>query len=428
MSGTHFNHGKTLNHHRRKITAATLLLALVLAATAVASTLVNGQNPQQTTDSSDDAYSIRVGQLLKEVSGEISQIRNATLPDVKFEIVTKAWVIANWGKTIIMAGGNPATQDKVYRGLFITSQSESLYRAQVEWAGGFVAAELGGKIYVVRENFNPFNDETAKSTLAHELTHILQNTLPKVPRGSRTFDGEKARLALIEGDASFTSEFFKNETFTRVSRSGEIQNERFYPVLLGSPLLNIHFSLPASVSPLNYFPYKYGQEFVRALYNKGGWALVKAAYLNPPNTTEQILHPEKYFEGEGAVKVVAPNVTDSSWTRKSTDTYGEYFIDVMLAKWLPQSEADRAAAGWSGDSAVSFQRGNDSIFAWNVTWDSALDAAQFDAAFHKMTKAAGAVELKGVWCFEANGRFISVKTEGQSTVVIMSTVEDLNGK
>jgi hypothetical protein len=218
------------------------------------------------------------------------------------------------------------------------------------------------------------------------------------------------------------SEFFNNVTFTRVSSSAAIQNGQFYPILFGNPLLSqIHFSLPQSFSSLSYFPYKYGLEFVRALHDKGGWETVNQAYVNPPTTTEQILHPEKYFAGEAGVKVVLPKMTDSSWTRVGNETYGEYFLVVMLEKWIPQGEAERAAAGWGGDTLVSYEKGNDSLLAWNITWDSAVDATEFDAAFHKMTKATGAVEENGVWCCDINGRFMSVRTEGQSTLILTST-------
>jgi hypothetical protein len=377
----------------------------------------------QATAPSNDSYQVRTEELLREVIDEILQIRNITLAEVKVEVVTKAWVVENWGKTYAdRERTSLQKEDNVYRGFFMTSEGESLYQAQVEWAGGFVAAELGGKIYVVRENFDPGNEEKAKATLAHELTHIMQDKQVNISRARRTFDGEKARVALIEGDAAFTAEFFRNQTEIFATSSARALNEQFYPILLGNPLLSrVHLSVPESVQSLNYFPYKYGLEFIRALHKTGGWDVVNQAYANPPNSTEQILHPEKYLAGEGTQEVASVNVTDASWSRTDTEMYGEYFLAVMLAKWIPQREADNAAAGWGGDKFESYERDNESLFVWNITWDSALDAVEFDSAFKKMVKATGAEEENGVWCCDINNRFKTIKTEGQSTLILSST-------
>ena len=42
------------------------------------------------------------------------------------------------------------------------------------------------------------------------------------------------------------------------------------------------------------FPYLRGMVFCAKLTNDGGWKAIDEAYRNPPLSTEQILHPEKY--------------------------------------------------------------------------------------------------------------------------------------
>jgi len=39
------------------------------------------------------------------------------------------------------------------------------------------------------------------------------------------------------------------------------------------------------------------------LYKQGGWDRVSKAFTELPQSTEQILHPEKYFDHEAPVKV-----------------------------------------------------------------------------------------------------------------------------
>ena len=35
------------------------------------------------------------------------------------------------------------------------------------------------------------------------------------------------------------------------------------------------------------------------------------------------------------------------------------------------------ALGWGGDTLTLFERGNESLFAWNIAWDSAAELLNF---------------------------------------------------
>ena len=52
------------------------------------------------------------------------------------------------------------------------------------------------------------------------------------------------------------------------------------------------------------FPYMQGSEWATQLYKRGGWTMVSNAFTRLPLSSEQILHPEKYFKYERPVKVV----------------------------------------------------------------------------------------------------------------------------
>src|SRR4030081_2667247 len=57
------------------------------------------------------------------------------------------------------------------------------------------------------------------------------------------------------------------------------------------------------------FPYQEGTDWTRSLYKQGGWDRVSKAFTELPQSTEQILHPEKYFAHEAPVKVALPDIT-----------------------------------------------------------------------------------------------------------------------
>ena len=65
----------------------------------------------------------------------------------------------------------------------------------------------------------------------------------------------------------------------------------FLPFLGGGKTLR---NAPPIISESMIFPYFKGMVFCAKLTNEGGWAAIDEVYRNPPLSTEQILHPEKY--------------------------------------------------------------------------------------------------------------------------------------
>ena len=103
-------------------------------------------------------------------------------------------------------------------------------------------------------------------------------------------------------------------------------------------------SLPDTINKLNRFPYHYGVKFVKALYASGCWDAIEKAYTSPPNTTEQIMHLEKYFDQEIAKTVEAPSIT-GNWSLPERNSFGECFVFVMLDKWISEADDEKAAEG-----------------------------------------------------------------------------------
>jgi hypothetical protein len=372
----------------------------------------------------ESEYRARVEELLREAIGLIKDARGLSLENVQVEIVTVDWARENWGKFFAEAESeNILREERIYRALFMISEDESLYEARVEWWGMIAAAVWQDKIYIVKEYFNPYDRFNAEKTLVHELTHIMQSKYFNIPYAS-TFDEDRAKAALIEGDACLMEEVFANKTIGEILVMEMVQ--KTHGLLSGNSLINgmrVYASLPDSISRLNYFPYDYGLKFVKALYMEGGWQSVNLAYQNPPTTTEQIMHPEKYLFNETDRPVEALAVADGGWQKVKSERFGEYFILVMLEKWLPSAEATSAAEGWGGDNFTYYERGNDYLLTWSITWDSQEDALEFSESFKAMVKAVGAEEAENLW--KKHGRYLSLTCEGNSTFIICSTDKTL---
>jgi hypothetical protein len=223
-----------------------------------------------------------------------------------------------------------------------------------------------------------------KVYFSHEFTHALQDQHFGVeeiddPAGGQG-DRSLARLTLVEGDASLLMARWMSEhldpadlgELLKVDPEAQAQLERM-PAILRETLL---------------FPYQQGLIFVSGIWARGGWEAVDRAYSRLPDSTEQVLHPEKYEAREVPMEVpldagALASAMGSGWSGTPEDTLGEFQLSVWLrengVKALP---ANAAAAGWGGDR-LAYLRGPDGAYALvlRTAWDTAADAAEFvDAA------------------------------------------------
>ncbi len=224
---------------------------------------------------------------------------------------------------------------------------------------------------------------------AHEYTHVLQDQyydLIELGLDDETLavdpDGVLALQALVEGDAMLMTEGFQNWLMS--SNPGAVFS------LLGEALLiqtDALFAAPAIVQNELMFPYTVGRDFVYTLFVAGeGWTLVDEAYADPPSSTEQIIHPERYVGGDAPIPVtvesLAPALSDDYrlvWDR----TLGEFYLREHLRAVIPRETADTAAAGWGGDRYHIYfsDATEETVMVWRTVWDSPADAAEFAAAY-----------------------------------------------
>lgn len=135
-----------------------------------------------------------------------------------------------------------------------------------------------------------------------------------------------------------------------------------------------------------------------------------------PVTTEQIIHPNKYFYAETEKEVEEPVIEEKGWQRLKNERFGEYFILVMLSNWISGDRDQKAAQGWGGDNFTYYERGSDYLFTWSTSWDSVEEAFEFCSSFQEMMPSNGA-ENKGENLWEANGRYLSVRWKEDRVII-----------
>src|SRR5262249_1959000 len=116
--------------------------------------------------------------------------------------------------------------------------------------------------------------------------------------------------------------------------------------------------------------------FCARLANDGGWEALDEAYRNPPLSSEQIIHPEKYKAKPDLPTEIDLGKLDPGpgWKEVGRNVVGEMTLGVLLGR----HGGTNAAAGWDGDRfAVFEQPGGRLGLVWMTTWDTEDDAGEF---------------------------------------------------
>jgi hypothetical protein len=147
--------------------------------------------------------------------------------------------------------------------------------------------------------------------------------------------------------------------------------------------------------------YLKGAAFVFAVHEQG-WPAVEKLYKEyPPQSTEQILHPEKWLAREGATKFTWTDLGKErvlrDWELIDDDVLGEIQWRIIFKENGAQAAAAAtAAAGWNGDRYAVFKRKNadDTLLLLRTSWDSEAEAMQFVEAYRRAlaVKYQGATE------------------------------------
>ncbi len=219
-------------------------------------------------------------------------------------------------------------------------------------------------------------------TVAHEYTHALQDQNFDLEKVQAADPGESdrglARTALIEGDATLLMSLWAQANLD-FEELGEIMGQALDPGVQATLA-----DVPPVLCRQLLFPYQQGLTFALELFNGGGWDAINEAYRDPPDTTEQILHPDKYASREAGVDVVLPDLSrrvGAGWRRALDDTMGELFLQVWSEQGQDMQAAAVSASGWGGDRIAMYEGPGEAwAITWDTRWDTAGDASEFAAA------------------------------------------------
>ncbi len=256
------------------------------------------------------------------------------------------------------------------------------------------------------------DQDELRGILAHELHHALQaQHFPPPPLDDA--DAARAYRALIEGDAEAAAmAYLSKERGVPVRRSILHLRYRIEAPPRVDPTLSVDRRAtwdraPALPKTLLDFPYREGAAFVADLYRTGGFALVDRAYKTPPVSSEQILHPQKYLDGE-LPRPIRDLDAPAGLTITTNEVLGEIGVRVFLEPCLGTAAAIRASEGWAGDRAFVLDKTDRFVIAWTSAWDTEADAAEVEDALTRLTRCLRANDASG----KSIGVAYSVRREG----------------
>jgi hypothetical protein len=277
----------------------------------------------------------------------------------------------------------------------------------------------------------------------HELTHALEDQhfdLSRFIGGDALSDAAMARWALVEGDATLV--MLADFTGARpddipmlsvILRQMIAEPQRFLALTPGAPgAPSLPLAAPgAAGSPrwfgdTTVFGYLQGASFCAKVLERGGRRLLDQAFrADPPRSTEQILHPEKWFGHRDDPVVIAwPDLRGElpGRVKAAEGQLGELGIEILLRQGSGGPRRSAAtdantpnavstsnaahvatAAGWGGDRFAVYRRtaperggrgrhdasagadaaqdgGEATILAWITDWDTEQDATRFAVA------------------------------------------------
>jgi hypothetical protein len=237
--------------------------------------------------------------------------------------------------------------------------------------------------------------ETQEPVLSHELAHAIAdqnyNLSKFIKAGRNSDDGATARLAVMEGQATWLmsellarkmGQSLKDSPSLVATMSGAADGAAGqFPVFDQSPLY---------LRQTLVFPYTKGMLFQQAVFERDGQAGFGEVFRKPPVSTQQILHPEKYFSG---VKPTQPELPQPHLPKgyKSLvgGSLGELEHAIMLEQYSGKERAAELAPHWRG-CAFDLEENKKAgrvVLLYAVEWDSEDAARQYFAAYRlQLTK------------------------------------------
>jgi len=154
-------------------------------------------------------------------------------------------------------------------------------------------------------------------------------------------------------------------------------------------------------------------------YEHGGWAAVKRLYKHPPESTEQVLHPEtKLFPTRELPHKVS--LAESKAAGATSDVLGELSWQIYFSQWKVAA-GQRGSGGLAGDRyVVSASKDGHLIGQIATLWDSEADAQHHDCVRRERGRAVPGTDVHdpAAGIARPDGGKVFVRRNGEKVFIV----------
>jgi hypothetical protein len=241
----------------------------------------------------------------------------------------------------------------------------------------------------------------AKTILSHELGHALDDQMFDIDghykKVADDTDAGHAVQAVVEGSGTavmtqWTQEHMGSLDLSSISDSQmkELTAMGGAPMWMWKPLMASYMIGAPFLQRTN--------DLMASMRKPVNSADIRAAFENPPRSSEQILHPEKYWDAgkrdEPRKIAFDESKLESGWKVLREDTLGELSIAILATASSERTTRELSdpmamvgmkftnavAEGWGGDRLVLLGNGDARLVQWVTLWDTERDAGEFYGA------------------------------------------------
>lgn len=242
-----------------------------------------------------------------------------------------------------------------------------------------VMAELGRS--------RSIDDLESTVVLIHEYVHALQDQnleLSAAMERERSIDADNAFSSVVEGDATLAMIGHVTSMAHMPLRALTSDPSRIRAMLaagMGTPRGDELSAAPPIVRVPLLSHYFDGLLFCGSVHGQRDWAGVDELFRHEPASTEQVLHPERFFAGELPETIplpALPTLEAAGFTVLDEDTLGELEMSIFLGRGRDRDA--NAGEGWGGDRLRVYVRGDEEAAVWFSSWDAEAEAVEAAAA------------------------------------------------
>ena len=224
-----------------------------------------------------------------------------------------------------------------------------------------------------------------RMVMAHELTHALQDQHYHIDTwrdaAKPNDDAELARDAVLEGAAvAAMLDYMLRDQGKGVRDLPAIDPSLVVGDTSSSPLFS---KAPMVIRDELLFPYLAGMDFTQAVLKAtSGWPDFGRVFANPPQSTQQIMHPDLYLNGVTRAPVTLPDFSTllpADWKKLDENLMGEFGLQEVLKQFLAEPRALDLSPAWAGDRYAIFenQQTKQDLLIFRLRLTSDADAGRF---------------------------------------------------